>query len=201
MDFFAVEAGQKPLISSVINKGTNMTKDKILLEQQIENKIYLVRRKKVMFDKDLAELYEIPTRLLNQAVKRNIKRFPEDFMIQLNKQEFENWRSQIVTSNPAAKMSLRRSPYVFTELGVAMLSSVLNSEIAIKINIGIMRVFVRIRQIVDTHRDIAQKINQLERKYEQHDYQIQKIFDTIRELPKLQETHIKINGFKKNKSI
>jgi hypothetical protein len=174
-----------------------MTKDKIILQEQIEDKVYLVRNKRVMFDRDLAELYGVPTRVLNQAVKRNSKRFPDDFMFQLNKQEFQNWRSQMVTSNVGAKMGLRRSPYVFTELGVAMLSSILNSERAIKINIGIMRVFVRIRQLIDTHREIAQKISQLERKYEHHEYQIQKIFDSIRELPKMDEAHLEIEGFKK----
>src|SRR3989339_379023 len=173
-----------------------MTKGKIILHEQIENKIYLLRDKKIMFDRDLAELYGVPTRALNQAVKRNIKRFPDDFMFQLNKQEFENWRSQIVTSNLSAKMGLRRKPYAFTELGVAMLSSILNSERAVQINISIMRVFVRIRQIVDSHREIAQKISQIERKYEHHDYQIQKIFDIIRNLPKFEEKHTLIEGFK-----
>lgn len=97
----------------------------VVPSETIEQRILLVRGHKVMLDRDLAELYEVPTKVLNQAVQRNRKRFPEDFMFQLSKDEFENWRSQFVTSNPAAKMGLRRRPYAFTEQGVAMLSSVL----------------------------------------------------------------------------
>jgi len=105
--------------------------------QPIQNKIYEIRGVKVMIDRDLAEIYGVETRALNQAVKRNIERFPEDFMFQLTDQEFQNWISQIVMSNSLRTMGLRRNPYVFTELGVAMLSSVLNSKTAIQINIRI----------------------------------------------------------------
>lgn len=103
----------------------------------IQNKIYEIRGQKVMIDRDLAEMYGVQTKALNQAVKRNIERFPEDFMFQLTTEETQNWKSQIVTTN-SIKMRLRRNPYAFTELGVAMLSSVLTSKIAIQVNIGIM---------------------------------------------------------------
>lgn len=114
---------------------------------RIETKIYTIRGGKVMLDRDLADLYQVPTRRLNEQVKRNISRFPEDFMFQLSQEELENWRSQIAISN-SDKMGLRRPPYAFTELGVSMLSSVLKSEIAIEINIKIMRAFVELRQEV-----------------------------------------------------
>lgn len=115
--------------------------------QLIQNKIYEIRGQKVMLDRDLAEMYGVETRVLNQAVKRNMDRFPEDFMFQLTDEELENWKSQIVISN-SVKMGLRRNPFVFTELGVAMLSSVLNSKIAIQINMSIMRAFVAVRQVL-----------------------------------------------------
>ena len=118
--------------------------------QIFQNKIYEIRGQKVMLDFDLAELYETETRILNQAVKRNIERFPEDFMFQLNESEFNNWKSQIVISN-SINMGLRRKPYAFTELGVAMLSSVLNSKTAIQINISIMRAFVAIRALLQNN--------------------------------------------------
>lgn len=113
----------------------------------IQNKIYEIRGQKVMLDRDLADMYGVETRVLNQAVKRNIERFPEDFMFQLTNEETENWKSQIVISN-SVKMGLRRNPFAFTELGVVMLSSVLNSKIAIQINMSIMRAFVAVRQVL-----------------------------------------------------
>lgn len=115
--------------------------------QVIQSKIYQIRGQKVMLDRDLADMYGVETRVLNQAVKRNIERFPEDFMFQLTNEETENWKSQIVMSN-SVKMGLRRNPFAFTELGVAMLSSVLNSKIAIQINMSIMRAFVAVRQVL-----------------------------------------------------
>ena len=115
--------------------------------QLIQSKIYEIRGQKVMLDFDLAEMYEVETRVLNQAVKRNIERFPKNFMFQLTKEETLNWKSQIVMSN-SIKMGMRRSPYAFTELGVAMLSSVLNSKAAIQVNMSIMRAFVAIRQLI-----------------------------------------------------
>src|ERR1039457_4879730 len=118
----------------------------------IERRIYLIRGCKVMLDSDLAALYEVPTKALNQAVRRNIERFPEDFAFLLSKDELENWRSQIVTSNSAAKMGLRRPPYAFTQEGVAMLSAVLRSGRAVQMSIDIIRTFVRLRQLIEDNR-------------------------------------------------
>jgi hypothetical protein len=162
-------------------------------QEIIEKKIFIIRGHKVMLDIDLAELYDVPTKALNQAVRRNIKRFPSDFMFKLSKSEFKNLRSQFVT----AKYSKRRFyPYVFTEQGVAMLSSVINSERAIQVNIAIIRVFVRIRQILSTHRKLAQKLAQLEQKTEKHDTEITAIFDAIRQLMAIGDGKIKRIGFK-----
>lgn len=147
--------------------------------ERIEKFILLIRGEKVMLDRDLAELYGVPTRTLNQAVRRNIKRFPVDFMFQLSKQELENWKSQFVISNPAAKMSLRKPPLAFTEQGVAMLSSVLRSERAIAVNIAIMRAFVRLREILSTHKELARKLEEMEQKY---DEQFRVVFEAIRQL-------------------
>ena len=113
----------------------------------IQSKIYEIRGQKVMLDRDLAEMYGVETRTLNQAVKRNIDRFPVDFMFQLTDEETKIWKSQIVITN-SIKMGVRRNPFAFTELGVAMLSSVLNSKTAIQINMGIMRAFVAVRQML-----------------------------------------------------
>lgn len=121
-------------------------KDELLV---IQSKIYEIRGQKVMLDRDLAEMYGVLTKVLNQAVKRNPDRFPEDFMFQLTNEETQNWKSQIVTTN-SIKMGVRRNPYAFTELGVVMLSSVLNSKTAIQINMSIMRAFVAIRHIAFT---------------------------------------------------
>lgn len=152
---------------------------KVLVPQEvIESKILLIRGKKVMLDKDLAILYKVPTGRLNEQVKRNIDRFPEDFMFQLNKEEFENWRSQIAMSN-SEKMGIRRKPYAFTEQGVAMLSSVLNSKVAIQVNIQIMRTFTRLKEIIMSHKDIQRKIEDMEKKYDQ---QFKVVFDAIKQL-------------------
>jgi hypothetical protein len=129
----------------------------------VESLIHVIRGQKVMLDSDLAALYEVPTRALNQAVRRNIERFPEDFAFLLSKDELENWRSQIVTSNSSAKMGLRRPPYAFTQEGVAMLSAVLRSGRAVQMSIAIIRAFVRMRQIIETNKDIAVRVEKLER--------------------------------------
>ena len=129
----------------------------------IQSKIYDIRGQKVMLDRDLAEMYGVETRALNQAVKRNTDRFPVDFMFQLTDEETEIWKSQIVMSN-SIKMGVRRNPYVFTELGVAMLSSVLNSKTAIQINMGIMRAFVAVRQLnppTDPVRELQSEVKEL----------------------------------------
>jgi hypothetical protein len=138
-----------------------------------------VRGKKVMLDKDLAQLYGVKTKVLLQSVKRNAKRFPEDFMYQLTKEEVANLRSQFVTSSWGGQRYL---PYAFTEQGIAMLSSVLNSERAIMVNIAIMRAFVKLRELLLTHKELATKIEELERKYQSHESDIQLIFQAIRKL-------------------
>lgn len=144
----------------------------------IERKIFLIRGQKVMLDRDLAALYRVETKILKQAVRRNIKRFPDDFMFVLSNKEFTDWRSQFVTSK-SDKMGLRYAPMAFTEQGVAMLSSVLNSEGAIEVNIQIMRAFVRLRQMLLSHADLARKLKELEQKY---DSQFKIVFDAIRAL-------------------
>ena len=148
-------------------------------------------------DTNLAELYGVETRALVQAVKRNLDRFPEDFMFQLTKEELELWRSQIVISKPAARMALRRRPYAFTEQGVAMLSSVVRSSQAVNVNVAIMRAFVRLRELAVSHTDITRKLATLERKY---DAQFKVVFDAIRELMKpLPEDLKRRIGFKPHK--
>ena len=134
----------------------------------IERRIYVIRGQKVMLDSDLAEIYEVPTKRLNEAVKRNLDRFPEDFMFRLSKEELEDWRSQIATSNPGAKMGIRRAPYAFTEHGVAMLASVLNSGRAVQMSILIVRAFVKLRELAATNKDLAGKIEQVEATQKQH---------------------------------
>lgn len=167
----------------------------LIPQEQIESKIYLIRGKKVMLDKDLAELYGVKTGRLNEQVNRNKKRFPGDFMFQLNKEEYENLKSQNATSSWGGT---RKLPFAFTENGVAMLSGALNSDKAIEVNIQIMRTFTMIRRLIDTHREVAQKISQLERKYEHHDFQIQRLFDKIKEIPLSRKEKIpKVKGFLK----
>jgi phage regulator Rha-like protein len=136
--------------------------------ERIERKIFLIRGFKVMLDADLAELYQVKTEALNQAVKRNINRFPEDFMFQLTGEELNNWRSQIVMSKPGARMGLRRPPYAFTEHGVAMLSTVLKSKRAVQMNILIIRAFVKLRELLASHKDLAARIEKLEASKDRH---------------------------------
>jgi len=157
-------------------------KNKLMIpEEVIMSKIYLIRGVKVMLDRDLAKLYEVETRVLNQAVRRNEKRFPEDFMFLMSKEEIDEWKSQIVISK-SDKMGLRKPPLVFTEQGVAMLSSVLNSDRAIKVNIQIIRVFTKIRRLLETHSEILRKLEQIEKKEIEHDHQIILIFEYLRQL-------------------
>jgi hypothetical protein len=150
-----------------------MPENFLIPSEIIVSKIYIFRNKKVMLDKDLAKLYGVSTKVFNQAVKRNIKRFPEDFMFQLNKSELENLRSQIVTSSWGG---LRYKPYVFTEQGVAMLASVLNSDRAINVNIQIIRTFVKIRELLATNEVLQRKMIEMEKKY---DGKIKEIFNMI----------------------
>jgi len=140
------------------------------------NKIFIVRKVKVMIDRDLSELYGVETKVLKQSVKRNISRFPKDFMFEMTNEEFLNWRCQYVTSNED-KMGLRYAPYCFTEQGVAMLSSILNSDRAIQVNIQIIRVFTKMRAILASHNDILNKLEQLSKKDIEQDKKIMLIFD------------------------
>ncbi len=158
-----------------------MIKDRVISLDRIEKKIYLIRNQKVMLDQDLAKLYNVPTKRFNEQIKRNFERFPQDFMFQLTKPEYESLRSQIATSKKG-RGGRRYLPYVFTEQGVAMLSSVLNSKKAIKVNIQIMRAFVKLREILSTHKELAQKLKELELKIDSHDQQIQAIFEVINQL-------------------
>jgi hypothetical protein len=148
----------------------------VIPASEIEKAIFLIRDEKVMLDQDLAALYGVETRALVQAVKRNIERFPEDFMFQLNEDEFTKLKSQIVTSSWGGR---RTRPYAFTEQGVAMLSSVLRSKRAVLVNIEIMRAFVRLRRMLAAHGELACKLASLERKY---DRQFKVVFDAIRKI-------------------
>jgi ribosomal protein S17E len=144
----------------------------------IASKIYLIRGIKVMLDRDLAELYNVETKILKRAVRRNIDHFPDDFMFEMSKTEFEDWRCQFGTSN-GDKMGLRYMPMAFTEQGVAMLSSVLRSKRAIHVNIQIMRAFTQLRKMLSTHGDLKRKIESMEKKY---DEQFQIVFEAIKQL-------------------
>ncbi|MEK9150288.1 MAG: ORF6N domain-containing protein [Candidatus Desantisbacteria bacterium] len=156
--------------------------------ERIEGKILLIRGQKVMLDRDLAELYGVPTRRLNEQVKRNIKRFPEDFMFQLTKEETDSLRSHFAILKRGEHF--KYLPYAFTEHGILMLSSVLNSERAILVNIQIMRAFTRIRRILASHEELRRKI-------EEHDAQIQVIFEAIRQLMTPPVKEMKKIGFRK----
>jgi hypothetical protein len=158
--------------------------------EQIAKQIQVIRGQKVLLDMDLAELYGVDTKVLSQAIKRNSERFPADFMFQLTKHEVTNLRSQFVTSRSWG--GRRYPPYAFTEQGVAMLSSVLRSKRAVAVNIEIMRAFVKLRELLAGHRDLAEKLVQLERKY---DKQFKVVFDAIRQLMEPPATSKRPIGF------
>lgn len=182
-----------------------MSNSIIVTDDKITSKIYLIRGFKVMLDRDLAELYGVETRVLNQAIKRNEKRFPNDFMFQLTEKELENWKSQNTLSSKE-KMGLRKLPNVFTEQGVAKLSSVLNSETAIDVNIQIIRIFSKIREIVSSNSDILLKLEQMENKLlqnqekvNQHDEDITVIFKYLKQLLNPPNPEREAIGFKTKK--
>ena len=168
-----ISGGRKKTHAKVLRK-----MGQIIAIEDIVNQIYFIRGVKVMLDRDLAELYEVKTKRLKEQVKRNLDRFPADFMFELTKEELENWRSQFVTSK-GDKMGLRYPPMAFTEQGVAMLSSVLRSKRAAQVNIEIMRAFVRLRQMLGAHKDLRRKLAELEKKY---DDQFKIVFEAIAEL-------------------
>jgi hypothetical protein len=151
---------------------------KLVPAEFIERKIYVIRGQKVMLDSTLAAMYQVPTKVLNQAVRRNTDRFPADFMFQLTPEEDAGLRSQSVTSK-TGRGGRRRAPYVFTEHGVAMLSSVLKSKRAVRLNILIIRAFVRLRDYLATNKDLARKLEDIERTQQQHGAHIQQLYDCI----------------------
>jgi hypothetical protein len=163
-----------------------MKKHSLLPDEIIINKIILLRDQKVLVDRDLADLYGVETRVLNQAVKRNIKRFPDDFMFQMTSEEMSIWKSQIVMSDND-RMGLRKPPFVFTEQGVAMLSSVLNSDTAILVNVQIMRVFTKLRRLLDSHKEILRKLESIEKKDIEQDEKILLIFEYLKQLEQIKK--------------
>ena len=174
-----------------------MSKDITIPDETITSKIYLIREQKVMVDSDLAELYGVETKYLKRQVKRNTNRFPEDFMFELTKEEFANWRSQFVTSNSSNKMGLRYAPYVFTEQGVAMLSSVLNSPKAIAVNIKIIRVFTKLREMRFNNKNLLLRMEKIERKLSSQNKNIELVFQYLDELIEKKEKPITKIGYKK----
>ena len=168
--------------------------------ERIQKQILLLRGQKVMLGQHLAELYGVPVKVLNQAVRRNRDRFPDDFMFQLDSVELENLRSQIVTSSWGG---VRFLPYAFTEQGVAMLSSVLRSARAVQVNIAIMRAFVQLRQVLSSHTELSRKLTELEQRIEGHDAAIRSLFDAIRQLmaPPLSEPKPEIGFHVKEEAI
>ena len=171
-------------------KSQIVTSSLVVLAERVERRILAIRGQKVMLSTDLAELYEVAPKVLVQAVKRNRERFPADFMFQLTRSEFANLKSQIVTSSWGG--ARRATPYAFTEQGVAMLSSVLRSPRAVQVNIAIMRAFVKLRELLATHRDLAKRLDELESKY---DDQFKIVFDAIRELMRPPERPRRRIGF------
>ena len=170
----------------------------IIPDERLLNKIYLIRGQKVMLDRDLAELYGVPTKMLKQAVKRNVVRFPADFMFEMSTDEFKLWRSQFVTSN-SDKQGLRHKPFCFTDYGILMLSSVLRSDHAIQVNIRIMRLFNQMREMIRSHKDLVTELESLRDKINSQDERIELVFDYLTKLVTKQETEperVKI-GFKK----
>lgn len=170
----------------------------IQIQEKILNSIYFVRDQKVMMDSELAELYGVETKRLNEQVKRNIDRFPSDFMFQLNPKEWADLKSRFAASGPSWG-GRRTAPYMFTEQGVAMLSSVLNSPTAIQVNISIMRIFVKMRQWASNYEDLLKKINDLNRSQSNMDQEIGHIYQIIQELVSPPVTQRKPIGYKKSK--
>jgi phage regulator Rha-like protein len=164
-----------------------------VLTERVERNILLIRGHRVMLDTDLAILYGVPTKRLNEQVRRNKKRFPSDFMFQLTPEEVERLRSQIATLKSGRGQHRKYSPYAFTEQGVAMLSSVLHSERAIQVNIAIMRAFVQLREMIGSNKTLARRLNELEKKY---DSQFRVVFEAIRSLMAEPEPKVKRIGFK-----
>jgi phage regulator Rha-like protein len=150
--------------------------------KEIGQRIYFIRGHRVMLDSDLAELYEVQPKRLNEQIRRNLTRFPDDFMFQLTQEEYERLRSQFATLEKGRGKHRKYLPLVFTEQGVAMLSSALNSERAVQVNIAIIRTFVKLRETLAAHQDLSKKLDQIERKLSEHDQGFKNIFEDIRQL-------------------
>lgn len=174
-----------------------MTKNLLIPDEVIVNKIYFLRGQKIMIDRDLAELYGLETKRLKEAVRRNITRFPEDFMFEMTNQEFEEWRSENLT-NKEDKMGLRYAPFCFTEQGVTMLSCVLNSDRAIEVNIRVIRIFTRLREMLLTHKDILLKLELLEKQVVQTSEEVKAIFNVLKKLLNPPQKPREPIGFKPN---
>jgi len=171
----------------------------VIPDEVVINKIYLIREHKVMLDSDLAELYGVPTKRLNEQVKRNINRFPEDFMFQLNEKEWESLRSQFATSK-ISRGGRTYLPNVFTEHGVLMLSSVLNSEQAIQVNIQIMRIYTKIRKLLVGHKDVFVRVEQVEKQMIKQDQKIELLFSYLSKFFEKEETPRKKVGYEIGKN-
>ena len=167
-------------------------------DEVVMNKIYVIREQKIMLDRDLAELYGVETKVLKQAVRRNIARFPEDFMFEMSKEELENWRSQFVTSKED-KQGLRYMPFCFTEQGVTMLSCILNSERAIHVNIQIIRIYTRIREMILLHKDVLLLVEQVEKKLIKQDQKIEVLFTYLSKFMEKEDVPRTEIGFKRKK--
>jgi hypothetical protein len=189
------------IIQDLKNFSIRIMETRIVQLEDVITMIYLIRNEKVMLDRDLARLYGVETKALKQAVKRNIDRFPSDFMFVLDKLEFTNWRSQFVTSN-SENMGLRYAPMAFTEQGVAMLSSVLNSKTAIQVNIQIIRAFVKIRSEIVNYEKLIIRVDKIERemieKLSDHHEKIQIIFEAIKQLILPKQTERKKIGYRQD---
>ena len=166
-----------------------VNKSIVLADEAIISRIFVISGQRVIIDRDLAQLYGVETKQLKRQVRRNLSRFPADFMFQMSKKEFENWRSQFGTSNSADKMGLRYPPFCFTEQGVSMLSGVLNTPTAIEVHIRIIRVFSKMKEMLMTHKDILLKLEQIEKKMLKQDGKmkkneddIQMVFEVLKEL-------------------
>ena len=167
----------------------------LIFVEKIQRKILSIRDRKVMLDRDLAELYGIETRVLTQAVRRNLKRFPSDFMFVLEEQEFNLLMSQSVISKPTGRGGTRKPPMAFTEQGVAMLSSVLKSDRAVEVNIAIMRAFVQMRELLSNHKKLAVKLEELEERLGDHDEQFRVVFEAIKQLLEVENRPKRKIGF------
>lgn len=163
--------------------------DTLIIQGEIHSKILTLRGRQVMLDRDLARLYEVETKVLNQAVKRNIKRFPEDFMFQLSEGEFRIWRSQFVTSK-SDRIGLRRAPYAFTEQGIYMLATVLKSDVAIEVNIAIMRTFAKLREFSRHYNALAKQLIEIDRKHDKQYKELKQALDELIISSEVAETRV-----------